>query len=186
MTHPSIGRQPILTERLMLEPLTPDHVPAMWKATQASLDDLRRWMPWARQASEENSREFAERAEDDWAAGRDYTFAVVLGDEYLGGVGLHSYRLDGLGELGYWIRSDASGRGYGTEAGGAVVAFAFDTVRLYRLELRTGVENHPSQRVAEKLGFTREGTLRKGAPLGPDDGYDCYLYGLLATDRQDA
>jgi ribosomal-protein-serine acetyltransferase len=181
-----IERQPILTERLLLEPVTPDHVPAMWAATESSLRELRRWMPWARQASRGNSTEFAERAEDDWAAGRDYVFAVMRGGEYIGGVGLHSYRLEGLGELGYWVRSDMTGEGYATEAGGALVAFAFDMVGLYRLELRAGVDNHASQRVAEKLGFRREGTLRKGAPLGAEDGYDCHIYGLLAGDRQDA
>lgn len=177
-----IERQPILTDRLLLEPVTPEHVPAMWEATRASLEELRPWMPWAGQASVENSREFAERCEDDWAAGRDYAFAVMREGQYIGGIGLHSYRLEGLGELGYWIRTDRAGNGYIPEAGEAVVAFAFDTVKLYRLELRAGVENLPSQRVAEKLGFRREGTLRQGAPLGMDEGYDCHIYGLLASD----
>ncbi|MGH2710291.1 MAG: GNAT family N-acetyltransferase [Actinomycetota bacterium] len=178
-----IQRQPILTERLLLEPVTPEHVPAIWAATEASLPELRTWMTWAKQASEANSKEFAERAADDWEAGRDYVFAIMKEGEYLGGVGLHSYRLDGLGELGYWIRTDRAGQGYTTEAGEALVAFAFDVVKLYRLELRTGVENHASQRVAEKLGFRKEGTLRQGAPLGTEGGYDCYIYGLLAEDR---
>jgi ribosomal-protein-serine acetyltransferase len=181
-----IERQPLLTDRLLLEPVTPEHVPAMWAATEASMPQLHRWMPWAKQASLANSTEFAERAEDDWAAGRDFVFAVMLDGEYAGGFGLHSYRLEGLGELGYWIRTDLAGRGYTTEAGGAVVTFAFEAVKLYRLELRAGVENLASQRVAEKLGFLREGTLRKGAPLGMEGGYDCHIYGLLAADWQAA
>jgi ribosomal-protein-serine acetyltransferase len=177
-----IERQPILTERLLLEPVTPDHVPAMWAATKRSLRELQPWMPWARHASEANSREFAARTADDWEAGRDYVFAVLLDGEYIGGCGLHSYRLEGIGELGYWIRTDQARNGYTTEAAGALVALAFDTVGLYRLELRAGVENRASQRVAEKLGFTREGTMRKGCPTGMEGGYDCHLYGLLATD----
>lgn len=177
-----IERQPILTERLLLEPVTPEHVPAMWAATQRSLNELRRWMPWANQASEANSREFAARAGDDWEAGRDFVFAVMREGEYIGGCGLHRYRLDGIGELGYWIRTDEAGRGYTTEAAGALVVLAFERVGLYRLELRAGVENRASQRVAEKLGFTREGTMRKGCPTGTEGGYDCHLYGLLATD----
>lgn len=177
-----IERQPILTERLLLEPVTPEHVPEMWAATERSLPELLPWMPWAQKASEANSREFAERAADDWAAGRDYVFAVMEAGEYIGGIGLHSYRLEGIGELGYWIRTDRAGNGFTTEAGGALVILAFETVGLYRLELRTGVENRASQRVAEKLGFTREGTMRKGCPYGMEDGYDCHLYGLLAAD----
>ena len=181
-----IERQPLLTERLLLEPVMPEHVPAMWAATERSLAELRPWMPWARQASEANSRGFAARAADDWAAGRDYVFAVMLNGEYIGGCGLHSYRLEGIGELGYWIRTDQAGKGYTTEAAGALVALAFEAVGLYRLELRAGVENRASQRVAEKLGFTREGTMRKGCPSGAEGGYDCHLYGLLATDWRGA
>ena len=177
-----IERQPLLTERLLLEPVTPEHVPAMWEATKSSLDQLRPWMPWARQASEASSREFAEHAQGEWEGGRDFVFAIMRDGEYLGGMGLHSYRLEGLGELGYWIRTDQAGQGFATEAGEAVVAFAFDVVKLYRLELRTGVENLPSQRVAEKLGFRKEGTLRQGAPLGLEGGYDCHIYGLLAAE----
>ena len=178
-----IERQPVLTDRLLLEPVTPDHVPGMWAATEASLTELRKWMPWARQASEANSLEFAQRSDAAWAEGTDYAFAVMRDGEYIGGAGVHAYRLEGLGELGYWLRSDMTGQGYMTEAGAALVAFAFDSLGLYRLELRAGVGNLASQRVAEKLGFSREGTLRKGAPLGMDGGYDCHIYGLLAEDR---
>lgn len=181
-----IERQPLLTERLLLEPVTPEHVPAMWEATQASLPDLQRWLPWAQQASEAVSREFAERCENEWLAGQEYAFSIMREREYLGGVGLHPYRLDGLGELGYWVRSDERGQGYVPEAGEALVAFSFETVGLYRLEIRAGVENRASQRVAEKLGFTREGTLRKGCPLGPGRAYDCHIYGLLASDWRGA
>ena len=177
-----IERQPILTERLLLEPVTLEHVPAMWEATKTSLPELRPWLPWAQKASEENSRDFAERCEDDWAAGQEYAFSIMLDGRYVGGIGVHAYRLEGLGELGYWIRTDHAGQGYVTEAGSAMVVFAFDAVGLYRLEIRTGVDNRPSQRIAEKLGFTREGTLRQGAPLGPQGGYDCHIYGLLAAD----
>jgi ribosomal-protein-serine acetyltransferase len=177
-----IERQPILTERLLLEPVTPEHLPSMWAATQRSLPELRRWMPWARQASEANSRGYAEQCEEEWLAGREYSFAIMREGSYLGGVGLHTYRLEGLGELGYWISTEEAGKGYVPEAARALILFAFEAVKLFRLEIRTGVENLRSQRVAEKLGFTREGLLRKGCPLAADEGYDCYIYGLLTED----
>jgi ribosomal-protein-serine acetyltransferase len=177
-----IERQPILTERLRLEPLGSEHVPKLWLAIEPSLPNLQRWMPWAQQATEETTREFAERSERDWENGTDYAFATMRGDEHLGGVGLHIDRLDGIGQLGYWIRSDEAGKGYTPEAVGALVVLAFETVGLYRLELRAGVENRPSQRVAEKLGFTKEGTLRRGCPLDSEHAYDCHLYGLLAAE----
>ncbi|MDQ4005446.1 MAG: GNAT family N-acetyltransferase, partial [Actinomycetota bacterium] len=85
-----IPREPILTERLRLEPVGPEHADAIWKATESSLDELRRWLPWARSPSPEQTREFAERSEVSWAADTDYAFTVIQGEEILGGVGLHT------------------------------------------------------------------------------------------------
>ncbi|MGH2686564.1 MAG: GNAT family N-acetyltransferase [Actinomycetota bacterium] len=177
-----IPREPILTERLRLEPVGPEHAEQIWNAAEASLDELRPWLPWARAASPEASRDFAERSETAWVADTDYAFTVMEEGEVVGGVGLHTPRLEGLGEIGYWSRTDRTRRGYTTEACNALLAFAFQTVGLYRVELRAGVENRASQRVAEKLGFRLEGTLRQGCPSGEGGGYDCLLYGLLASD----
>ena len=181
-----IERQPILTDRLLLEPISTVHAEPLWEATRGSLETLERWMPWAQKASEANSREFTERSEADWDAGTDYAFAVLKDGRYLGGVGLHMDRLDGLGQIGYWIRTEQVRNGYATEAAGALLVLGFEKAGLYRLELRAGVDNKASQRVAEKLGFVKEGVLRKGCPLGPGKAYDCYLFGLLAQDWRTA
>jgi RimJ/RimL family protein N-acetyltransferase len=178
-----IPRDAIRTERLVLEPVGPPHTDALWRATRASLEELRPWLGWARAASLETSREFAQRSVTSWESDVDYAFVLTEDGDLVGGVGIHTPRLEGLGELGYWTRSDRTGRGYMTEAADAAVDFGFGTLGLYRLELRAGVENPASQRVAEKLGFRREGTLRQGCPAGAAEGYDCHLYGLLASDR---
>jgi RimJ/RimL family protein N-acetyltransferase len=178
-----IPREAIRTERLVLEPAEPSHADALWRATEASLAELRPWLGWSRVATRESTHEFTERSLTSWTADVDYAFVVLEDGDPVGGVGVHTPRLEGLGELGYWTRSDRTGRGYMTEAAGAAVDFGFGTLGLYRLELRAGVGNVASQRVAEKLGFRHEGTLREGCPAGPAGGYDCYLYGLLATDR---
>jgi len=69
-------------------------------------------------------------------------------------------------ELHYWIRTDHAGRGLTTEACRALVAWGRDGLRLQRLTLWAGRDNHASRRVAEKLGFVHIG------PLGwrPDGG----------------
>ena len=65
------------------------------------------------------------------------------------------------GEIGYWIRSDETSKGLATEATRRALDIAFDELRLHRVILRIAVGNHPSERVAVKLGFTREGVLRE-------------------------
>jgi ribosomal-protein-serine acetyltransferase len=177
-----IERVVIMTERLVLQPVEPKLAEGIWEATRVSMEELRPWLSWAATGSPEQTRTFTEEAARDWEAGTGYNFAVLADAEVAGTIGLHTPMVARqIGEVGYWLRTDRTGRGYATEAGHAIVRFGFETVRLARLELRAGVENRPSQRVAERLGFRQEGRLRRGCPL-PNGGYDCYIYGLLPED----
>ena len=177
-----IERVAIRTERLVLHPVEPELAEGIWEATRLSMEELRPWLSWAATGSPEQTRTFTEEAARDWEAGTGYNFAVLAEGEVAGTIGLHTpMAARRIGEVGYWLRTDRTGSGYATEAGKAIVSFGFETVQLARLELRAGVENRPSQRVAERLGFRQEGRLRRGCPL-PNGGYDCYIYGLLPED----
>jgi ribosomal-protein-serine acetyltransferase len=178
----TVPRSSLRTERLVLEPIGPEWADAIWEASRPSLPSLRPWLAWAGQATPHTTRAFAEHARSEWHAGRQYAFAVLEGNEVVGGVGLYTpVGARSIGEIGYWVRVDRAGRGVTTEAAGAAVGFGFHTLGLHRIELRAGVENRPSQRVAEKLGFAREGLCRQGCP-GTEGPYDCYLYGLLRRE----
>jgi ribosomal-protein-alanine N-acetyltransferase len=62
--------------------------------------------------------------------------------------------------VGYKLDRDHVGHGYMTEALGAVVGFAFDRLKLHRVEANIMPRNVASMRVVEKLGFTNEGYSR--------------------------
>jgi diamine N-acetyltransferase len=103
----------------------------------------------------------------------DYLFAieaavrngVQASDEWhhIGNVGLH--RIDWknrtatfgivLGERDYW------GQGYGSDATRTMLAFAFGTLNLHRVELEVFEYNPRAIRCYEKAGFRREGTRRQ-------------------------
>jgi len=81
-------------------------------------------------------------------------------------------------EIGYGVRSDARGRGYATEALAAVARWALTEGGIQRAWLTTNTDNAASARVAEKVGFRREGTLRRAGR--EDDGlHDLAIYSLL-------
>jgi RimJ/RimL family protein N-acetyltransferase len=177
-----IDRTPIATARLVLEPVEAAHADGLWQATETSLAELRRWLVWAEDASADTTAAFTHEAVRDWDEGIAYQFAMVEEDEVVGAIGIDVLRpIHRLGDLGYWIRTDRAGRGLTSEAGRAIVEFGFSVLGLHRLELRAGVDNVASQRVASKLGFRQEGRLREGCRSGTAP-YDCVLFGLLATD----
>ncbi|MGE5176843.1 MAG: GNAT family N-acetyltransferase [Hyphomicrobiales bacterium] len=84
-------------------------------------------------------------------------------------------------EIGYALASAYWGRGLMHEALIVVVGYAFDTLRLHRLEADIDPRNAASLRSVERLGFLREGTLRERWQVGGEIS-DTAFFGLLAPE----
>lgn len=69
-------------------------------------------------------------------------------------------------DFGYDLRPEYWNRGIMTEALGAVINFTFNKLEINRIEASVSNENNPSIRVLEKLGFVKEGVLRKRSYWG--------------------
>jgi [ribosomal protein S5]-alanine N-acetyltransferase len=88
-------------------------------------------------------------------------------------------------EIGYVLRASAWGQGYMHEALQALLAHAFTTMQLNRLEADVDPRNAASARALERLGFTKEGHLRERWIVAGEVS-DTALYGLLARTWQAA
>jgi RimJ/RimL family protein N-acetyltransferase len=106
-------------------------------------------------------------------------FAIELAGRVVGGIGMGVNTHDYRGRMGYWVAEAARGRGTCTRALGLLSRHALEERGLQRLELITDPDNVASQRVAEKVGFRREGVLR--AHLRHPDGRirDSVMFSLL-------
>ncbi|MFZ5545399.1 MAG: GNAT family N-acetyltransferase [Pseudomonadota bacterium] len=85
--------------------------------------------------------------------------------------------------MGYCLDDAAWGQGFGTEAAGALLQWAFDTLDLNRVQAETDTRNTASARVLEKLRFAREGTLREDCVVEGEVS-DTWVYGLLRRQWQ--
>ena len=85
------------------------------------------------------------------------------------------------GHLGYWIDRSVAHRGMASLAVALVCDHAFGPVGLHRLQADIRPENLPSQRLVERLGFTREGLLRRYLDID-GDWRDHVTFALLADD----
>lgn len=73
------------------------------------------------------------------------------------------------------------GKGVASEASRQLLAYAFCTLKLNRVYLKTETENLPAQRLFERLGFVREGCLR--ADVISRGGFaDRYIYSVLRCE----
>jgi len=92
-------------------------------------------------------------------------------DSYLG--------LGKLLEIGYALALGERGKGYCTEATQLMVDYLFLSMDVSRIQATTSIKNKGSQRVLEKAGFTREGTIRKSVGGARRDAY---LYSILRDE----
>ena len=105
-------------------------------------------------------------------------------DRLLGALGISNFDWDDLkAEIGYWMAADARRRGIGARATRMLAEWALTSLGLERLELLAHPENEASQRLAERAGFTREGTLRRYRRRhGVRE--DLVMFSLLAEDLE--
>jgi len=111
-------------------------------------------------------------------------FVVVLKDDdgLIGSISLKDIDRDhSHAELGYWIARSFWNKGYATEAGKAVLKFAFQELGLFRVHAHHLSRNPSSGRVLEKLGMKHEGHLRQHIRKW-EILEDIDLYGILADE----
>ena len=156
-------------------------------AVAASLPELRAALaavPWAAgEPSVEASESFCRQGYADFHARKDFPFLLFdkSTQRLVGACGLHrpDWEVPRL-EIGYWCRSDCTGRGYITEAVQALVRYAHEQLGAVRLEIIVDESNVRSRRVAERSGFALEGILRSHR-RGPDGALrEICVYARLA------
>ncbi|MCQ4084914.1 GNAT family N-acetyltransferase [Streptomyces sp. RB6PN25] len=154
----------LTTGRLLLRPLTTDDTQAVYEACQDP--EIPRWTTVPSPYTHEDATEWVERTvPSGWREDTAYNLGVFTraGGFLVGAMGLVRLKLhepERQAELGYWTAKEHRGRGYTVEAGRAVCAWAFDELRVERLEWVAEAGNEGSRGVARKLGFVMEGTLR--------------------------
>lgn len=134
-------------------------------AVVESHEELKPWMPWAREAmTVEESEAHCRQMQARWQAREeiDFCFHRRADGHLVGKGGLHTidWSLPKF-EIGYWIRTGCAGQGYATEATLAMVGLAQGVLGARRIEITSDARNAGSRRVAEKAGFTLEGIRRQ-------------------------
>jgi ribosomal-protein-serine acetyltransferase len=157
------GRRGVSVAICSLRTYTDDDASSLWEAVHESVAEVSRWLPWCHaQYSLGEALDWIRSRAQLAAEAREYTFAIVGEDgRFLGGCGINQInRIHRFGNLGYWVRTSATGRGVATEAVRQIAEFAFRNTDLVRLEIVCAVGNDRSQRVARRAGGVREGVLR--------------------------
>lgn len=179
--------RPLETSRLIIHSLDATDTRDLWAAVEESRPHLEPWLPWVPfNVDLDSSGRYAEASAMDWDAARACRFAIRerSSKRFLGVIGLESFaHLHESVELGYWLRIDACGKGLMTEAGRAVLDWAFGPVNAHRVRVAAATDNHRSLSVIGRLGFRFEGIARQ-AERCHGRWLDHAVFALLVGDRR--
>jgi ribosomal-protein-serine acetyltransferase len=145
---------------LILRRWTASMIDELLDSIEASQPELATWLPWADPMPTRTVElEAVRSAEQAFAEDRDYAYFVIerASGDLVGCAGLHP-KPDGVVEIGYWVRSDRTRRGYATLATGALSRAAFRHLPdVEKVIIRMDQGNAASASIPPKLGFSLEG-----------------------------
>ena len=172
-----------VSEGISLKLLETRHSEQFFDLVRKNFDRLAVWCPWlGRTETLEAARDFLQDKIDRFAAGNGFTAGVFFGERLAGVIALEYIdRANSATEIGYWLDAAAEGRGVVTACCRVLLGFAFDELKLDRVQIRCASENLRSRAIPRKLGFRQEGTLRQCERL-PDRVVDLVVYGMLREE----
>lgn len=177
----------ITTERLFLRGYRPGDGAMYFQALRANWEHLYEFMPlhYLSLQSEADAEVVIRKLGAEWQLRNLFLFGVwqkdtghYVGETYLANADWHVPCI----EVGYFVLHASTGKGIATEAARATIKFAFEHLRVDRVELQCAADNMASQRVAEHCGFHLEGRFRQRQRKKSGDLVDRLWYGLLKEE----
>lgn len=151
----------LLTKRLLLRKLVVSDYADMYEYSR--LEEVTRYLVWEPHPDEHYTARYLDTVQAQYRNGEFYDWGVEWREtgKLIGTCGFTSFDLPNKrAEVGYVINPAFSGRGVATEALMAVLDYAFNELKLHRVEAKYIYGNDASRRVMEKCSMTFEGILR--------------------------
>lgn len=178
-----------LSERLLLRRYRPNDITMYYQMLHNNAEHLYEFMPsfLINVRGEEDIKAWFDKQNAEWKALNLFIFGAwdkatgaYVGESYLANPDWDVPRI----EVGYFLVKDATGKGYATEAANAVIRYAFEQLKVLRVDLRCVADNAASIQVAKRCGFTQEGCFRQYHRKKDGTLVDMLWYGLLLSEWQ--
>ena len=173
------------TERLHIRMPRQGDGQAVYEAMQESKKELTPWLPFMQNDQTLDETEINLReAIANYINRTDLRLLMFHREtgEFVGSTGLHRIKWEvPRFEIGYWVDTRWSGKGYVTEMVKGLSTFCFDTLHARRVEIRCDRKNLKSAAVAERAGFTLDAILKNESVgvTNPKELRDTCLYSIV-------
>jgi ribosomal-protein-serine acetyltransferase len=177
------------SERLLLRRYQPSDSAMYYHMLRNNWEHLYEFLPsfLINVRGEEDIKTWFERQSAEWNALNLFIFGVwekgngvYVGESYLANPDWDVPRI----EVGYFLVKEFTGNGYATESANATIRYAFEQMKVLRIDLRCAADNAGSIQVAKRCGFTQEGCFRQHHRKKDGTLVDMLWYGLLLAEWQ--
>ncbi len=152
---------------LRLALVEPKFAPFYLDIVTAQREYLSEWLAWPPHANnEEFFLSFIKRSLREYAEGNSMVCAMIYRGELVGNISFNTinHQLQKV-QIGYWLSKEHQGKGIITKSVTKLIEIAFDELNMQKVEIAVAVDNQPSRKVCERLGFTLEGILTRAENL---------------------
>lgn len=172
-----------IDNNLSIQMLREENAEELFSVVDANRQRLREWLPWLDANTKvEHTLEFIQSTLKQHSRDEGFVCAIFFKGRVSGVVGYHPIKKANKSvDIGYWLSSEATGKGIMTKCCRALIDYAFSELDLNRVSIPAAVGNARSRAIPERLGFMQEGIIHDAEWLY-DHYVDNVLYAMLKRD----
>ncbi|MGG2063992.1 GNAT family N-acetyltransferase [Bacillus sp. S14(2024)] len=170
-------------DEISLQLLEKQHKDELYELVDRNREYFREWLPWVDGTkSAEAYNGLCPMWLHNFADGDGFEAGVRYKGKLVGVIGIHPVsRAKKATSIGYYLAEEASGKGIMTRSVKAALRYAFEELKLNKVEIHCGVNNQKSRAIPERLGFNLDGIMRDGECLY-NQFHDIAVYSMLARE----
>jgi len=157
----------IIGKRIILERTKPtiSMAKTVFGVIEENRQHLKPWFPWEKLTLKiEDSLKYLFDKEEATKKREKVEYGIYVSNKYIGNISIFDINNEKKsGEIGYWISSKFTRKGYTTEAVRLLEKEGFTNMGLNRIRIKCDERNVASYGVAKKAGYVFEGKLREDA-----------------------
>lgn len=171
-------------EKIEIKMIDVNDAKEVFKSIDSDRQRLKKYLPWVQYTKTvDDTMDFIKDSKRKYRSNNGFDSGIWYKGEYAGMIGYHSLdkKIKSIG-IGYWLNSQYTGKGIATYACRQFVRYAFNILKMNRVEIRCAEGNLPSRSIPERLGFKQEGVIRDGE-LVEGKYVNAVIYGMLRRDK---
>lgn len=174
-----------INDNVRLEKVKISMAPVIFFTIDRDRGYLKNWLPFIEMTQKiSDTEKFLQGILEEPTSLKSEVFSIWVKEEFAGLIGFNDIDwMNHKTEIGYWLAEKMQGKGLVSMSLEKLIRYAFQKLKLNRIQIKVAVGNYKSAAVPKRLGFQFEGIERSGELIG-EKYHDLEIYSLIKQDLQ--